>query len=160
MKEDVMHPSFFFFYQQAWQERLIRLRLAGYVAIGCIFILQAVRFQAKRDLPTSDAPPPPLFKAVKGRFNLSLQTEQSAPQQETFPFMAALGGLTFRKLTASYITLMCSKGVHMSAKTRKRKRLPLLFRRYIASVLFCIGWLPYYFGADVKPKKKPLTRKI
>jgi hypothetical protein len=71
----------------------------------------------------------------------------------------ALGDLTLRKLTASYITLMCINGVHMSAKTRKRKQLPLFFRRYIAAVLFCIGWLPYYFGSDIKPKKKSLLKK-
>jgi hypothetical protein len=47
----------------------------------------------------------------------------------------------------------------MSAKTKKRKRLPRFFRCYIAAVLFCIGWLPYYFGSDIKSKKKPLPKK-
>jgi hypothetical protein len=48
--------------QQAWQKRLFwRLRL-GWVAAGCILVLQAVRLSTKVDLPTSVVPPPPLFK--------------------------------------------------------------------------------------------------
>ncbi len=71
--EDAGYPSFFNFYLEAWRKRLFWVQRKMQVAIGCILILQAVHFQAKEDLPYSDAPPPPLYKAVKGRFNPCLR---------------------------------------------------------------------------------------
>jgi hypothetical protein len=41
MKEDAVGPSYFNFFQRAWQKRpFLQLRLL-YVAVGCIAILQA-----------------------------------------------------------------------------------------------------------------------
>jgi hypothetical protein len=45
MKEDARDLSFFNFFLEAWQKRLIYCQRLGRFAFGCIFILQAAQTQ-------------------------------------------------------------------------------------------------------------------